>query len=124
MKKLLPLVMAALLLSSCASYHTTHNDLPAGYHEKTLSPIVVLVSYTHQSTDVKPASRYAMKRAAEVTLERGYTYFTILKQRNYLDKSHGFAGSAYVPRAEIKIKFSANKTAKTYDAYKVLATMK
>jgi|WetSurMetagenome_2_1015567.scaffolds.fasta_scaffold1445785_1 hypothetical protein len=125
MQKIFYLLFITLLLTSCSTgYHSS--GMLGGYQEKFLSSDTAMVSFQGNGlTSVEKTYSYAMKRAAEVTLQRGYTYFEVLNYRNYYvpNTSTTTAGTftSEFPNSEIKIKFVRVKTAKAYDANKVFS---
>lgn len=127
MKKLFTLLAAVSLLTSCATgYHTY--GLTGGYKEKMLSSDTMLVTYVGNGfTGSEKTYEYAMKRAAEATLQHGYHYFEVLTHRNFVETKTTYTSAtpygmkAGFPHAEITIKFLNNKSAKSYNADKVFS---
>ncbi len=129
MKKSLLVLLIALFLTGCASGYGKYGFFNSGgYQEKSLSSDSVLVTFTGSSyTSIEKTYAYAMRRAAEITLKHGYSYFLVLSNRSYFKKETTETSTVTLtaawPTSEIKIQFSSHKTAKTYDAKKVLAEL-
>jgi len=66
---------------------------------------------------------FAMKRAAQLALQNGYPYFTVLSSKNY-DKSGEVVAGTIVedveyPISVVRVKFHKQKVANAYTAKKV-----
>lgn len=125
MRILLYSVFSLFLLTACATSYQS-SGLMGGYQEKQISSDVILVSFKGNGlTSIQKTYSYAMKRAAEVTLKNGYSYFEVLDHRNYYEPQTSYTTSGKFttdfPISEVKIKMLKTKTAKAYDANKVFA---
>lgn len=68
-------VGVALLLGACASPYAT-NTLIGGFREQPLGPNTVRLSYSGNGyTDEEQVVSYWLHRAAELTVQHGYSYF-------------------------------------------------
>lgn len=80
--RVLSAVAAALLLASCAAgalYHPATSDRSSGYREVLLEPGRYRVVFTGTtSTPASVVQDYALLRAAELTLNMGYTWFRVV----------------------------------------------
>lgn len=130
MKNIFLLLISSILLTSCATgYHSY--GFSGGYKEKSLSSDTMLITYEGNGfSSSETAYHYAMKRAAEVTLQRGYHYFEVLSHRNFVETKTTYTSvtpygmHANFPNAEITIKFLAAPSPKSYDAKKVFSQVK
>lgn len=81
--KTLRFILPALLLSACASapvYGPALSSTARGYSETQIEQDRYLVSFRSRDRDVKEGRRYALLRAAELTLESGYDTFELVSQ--------------------------------------------
>lgn len=89
--KLLVVFLLSFLLTACAATYHAAEDGPSGYRHAQVSKDVFYVEYTESAkTDWDTLHRFALKRCAEITKERGYHYFDVLskEQRNvYLESA-------------------------------------
>lgn len=71
-----------LVLSGCATrYHA--NGLTGGFSETLLAPDMYRVAFKGNGyTDPERAQDFALLRAAELTIQRGFTCFAVLDERN------------------------------------------
>ncbi len=128
MKKILFCILI-LSLSGCAtSYRQSGTFMLDGYQEKTIAPDTFTVSFKgNLYTNIEKTYAYAMKRAAEITLAHGDSYFEVLNHRNYFAPLHTdtSAGSftTDLPTSEVTIKIMKQKTAKSYNAQKVFSSV-
>lgn len=80
MKKLLVLCVASLITSGCAtgpsSYGPATEQSSLGFKAMQIEEDRFRVSYTGRSSD--EAQDYALLRAAEITLDEGYTHFKVI----------------------------------------------
>ena len=91
-------IVSSLLLMSCATpYQKRGTDSSGGHQFKRLSENTFAVGFSGNGfTQPKRASDFAMLRAAEVTLEHNYRYFSILgeEDRSSTELIHS-GGTAY-----------------------------
>lgn len=88
MKLLISMFVAGLLLTGCASqpdYHQAKNG-GFGYSQSQLSDTQYRIHFKARGDDKAKAMDYAMLRAAEVTLEAGYNWFTVNHQDTLVDQ--------------------------------------
>ena len=88
MKLCIPLLIAGVLLTGCASqpdYREAKNG-GFGYSQSQLSDTQYRIHFKARGDDKAKAMDYAMLRAAEVTLEAGYPWFTVNHQETLIDK--------------------------------------
>lgn len=116
--------MTMLLLAGCATgYHS--ENLLGGYHENVSSDTAVVTFKGNGLITPEKTYQYAMKHAAEVTMQCGYDYFVVLSHRSYLEPvtSYTTAGEFThdFPRSEIKIQFVQHKTENAYDAKQIFS---
>lgn len=127
MKKSLLVLLIVLLLTGCATgYYGDNLFTGDGYKEKSLSSDTMLVTFNGNGfTNANKTYSYAMKRAAQVTLKHGYSYFLVLNNRSFLvphTTSVDFdVQTTNFPTTELTIQFVRSKTDKAYDAKKVFA---
>ena len=80
MKNIVVFMLLLVVTGGCAtSYHPyTHST---GYEEVRLSDTTFGITYVAAlSTSFEQIKAYALRRAAEITLENGYTHFVVTKQ--------------------------------------------
>jgi len=80
-----------LLLSACAvTYHAVEEG-PSGYRDLQIDSNVFYVEYTESArTDWETIHRFALKRCAELTQNRGYKFFDVVSKDEkivYLESS-------------------------------------
>ncbi len=85
---ILPMLM---FLTACAVTYHPAEDGPSGYRDAQVSKDLYYVEYTESAkTDWETLHRFALKRCAEITTQRGYKYFDVIskEQRNvYLESA-------------------------------------
>jgi len=125
-------ILITFLLQGCmGSYPVIHPD---GYYSDQFRPTFLsndtaLISYTKPSDKAEKAKSYsrALRRAAEVTIERGYRYFKVIDQRDFIEINRGpiymfsETKTIQVPMSGIKIKFLENKSSNVFDANKIIS---
>ena len=116
-------LLTTIFLTSCATPYqragTIFGNIPNpggyGYSEKNLPNGNIMVTFSADPyTSLETTYRYAMKRAAVVTINRGYNYFTVVRQTNY--RASGYAMMNGLPTSIVEIHFSKQKTPDAYDA--------
>lgn len=83
MKKLALSVLAGLLVAACATtpaYRAAESANESGYSEQVIEADRYRVQYRLASDDVAEARDLAMLRAAELTMEKGFSTFEIVSQ--------------------------------------------
>lgn len=87
MKKFLVAAPFFILLSACATgYHAA--NFAGGFDEFKLSNDSYIVRFSgNDFTSGDRAYKYAIRRSAELTKEKGYRYFKIMKSSSVVDKS-------------------------------------
>jgi hypothetical protein len=87
MKMLLSLGCMALALAACASsarYHEASGDAGAGYREQMLESNRYRIEYQTNDNRLGRAQDYVLLRAAELTLENGYSTFSVVNRSSDL----------------------------------------
>ena len=73
-------LLLLILLSGCATSYGPATFLSGGYEETEINPGIFRVSFKgNDSTDMQRAADFALLRSAELAIERGYSYITILE---------------------------------------------
>lgn len=87
MKKFWVMPLFCFLLASCATgYHPS--GFSGGYEELKLAKDAYLVGFRGNAyTSSDKAHIYAMRRSAELTLDKGYKFFVIEKSKDKVDTS-------------------------------------
>jgi hypothetical protein len=98
MKEIISLAFV-LILAGCAigrSYHDSDNMWKLGYSDTQLNEKVYRVSYAGYSIPQNECDDFAIMRASEIAMEKGYKYFRILNE-NQSSQSQTFhvPGSTY-----------------------------
>ena len=79
--------LSFLLLISCATPYQS-KSFQGGYSETQLSEKSFIISFKGNGyTDTERTNDFTLLRSAEVTLEHGYKYFTILDSKDYIESS-------------------------------------
>lgn len=124
MKKLLAVAMlsAALLTTACATgYHPAEYG-PLGYSEVRLAPDRWTVTVNANSnTTAKEAEQILMRRAAELTLERGKRYFVLTGHDQWKRRIYYPSGINYAPSNEATVSAVATKEEDAFDAVEIIA---
>lgn len=136
LKIFLLVAVMSLGLTACATGYKQSGFLTGdyGYIDKELSQKQVRITYTgNTGMKTKDSYHYAMRRAAELTKKRGFRYFEVLSNQNFIqdapaDELTGAAGllisaiiDAKIPVTKLTIKLTNNKTEKAYDVNRILA---
>lgn len=87
LKKISALPLIVLLLNSCATgYHA--EGFSGGYNQLRLSEDEYLVGFSGNAyTGMGKVHTFVMRRAAELTKEKGYKYFVVLNRSDQVDQS-------------------------------------
>jgi len=88
MKNLINATLSALVLAACASDPAPRpaaNAYTDGYDERALSANRYIIDYRMEGADYQRAFDLALWRAAEITLQRGYTSFEIVHRDSATD---------------------------------------
>lgn len=83
MKPTLIAAAALLIAGACAStpaYHEARSATATGYSEQVVEKDRYRVQYRASGSDAGKAQDYALLRAAELTLEKGYSTFEIVSR--------------------------------------------
>lgn len=82
------LLTALLLLSACASQnpYRAASGNGFGYQEQQLNDTMYKVSFAARGHDSEAARAFAMRRAAELTAERGYDWFVITDRETLTER--------------------------------------
>ncbi len=80
--KILSLIMIIILLSSCASHSGYRAAVGKGYgyQETKLSDTQYRISFKLRGNNAAKAKDYALLRAADLTLQQGYSWFQVVDQ--------------------------------------------
>ncbi len=116
----------SLALTACATgYH--ENNLFGGYSDKAEGSNVYRVTFTGNGfTDATSTYKKAMRRSAELTLQKNKRYFEVLNHRNYVNSSSNtYSGGVRIstgqPVSEVKFRIIDENSPTAYDARKVIA---
>jgi hypothetical protein len=87
--KILTLIMSIILLSSCASQsaYRAASGNGYGYQEVKLSDTQYRISFKLRGSNVAKAKDLALVRAADLTLQHGYTWFQVIDKEMTREKS-------------------------------------
>lgn len=81
MLRILSIVFWGLVVTACAStgpsYEKANSERGYGYHESQLADNRYRVTFTARSNNDDAARDYALLRAAELTLQKGYDWFEV-----------------------------------------------
>jgi hypothetical protein len=84
-------ILVSLFLTACAATYHAAEEGPSGYRDAQVSKDVYYVEYTESAKmEWETLHRFALKRCAEITTQKGYKYFDVLskEQRNvYLESA-------------------------------------
>ncbi len=98
--KILSLITIIILLSSCASQspyrQATRNGY--GFQETKLSDTQYNIRFKLRGDNVAKAKDLALLRAAELTLEHGYSWFQVLDKESVVEKNNDSNFQAGVSR--------------------------
>jgi len=127
MKSSITFLLLALLCASCATSYDSSSLLTGGYSETKLAPDVVRVVFRgNSSTSKERAQNLALMRAADLSLQAGFPYFTVLEETN--DKRQDSSGGITIsmPKNEILVQFLKEKPvgALAFDAAFLIRTLK
>lgn len=92
--------LAALaLLGSCSTIYEKEGFFNNGYSDSRVAQDIFLVTFrANERTNPEKVRKYALRRAAEVCLEHGFNYFTVLEQTDSNTKKN-----LYYPSLRFKI---------------------
>jgi len=80
--KLIFLVFLSLVLGACAVIYKAAEDGVAGYRDYQIDKTSYYVEYTEAArVSWEQIHRFALKRSAEITKERGYSYFDVISKK-------------------------------------------
>lgn len=88
---IISVTLLSLLLTACETPYGENNFWrDGGYEEQRLSDdTYVIRTVANRFTDMFRAQQYNLRRAAELTVQNGYTYFEIIDEnRDYVTKQH------------------------------------
>lgn len=87
MKKIIAIIPICILLFACSTgYHATM--LNGGYEDFKLTNDTYIVKFRGNGfTSQDQSFKYALRRAAELTKEKGYRYFTITGSSSNINRS-------------------------------------
>lgn len=82
-KKLILLGLINCFLASCSTSYHQRGFLGNGYSDYRMNQDRFSVTFRgNEYTDVEDVRRFAIMRAAELTLQNGFYYFTIVSERD------------------------------------------
>jgi len=91
------LLVLALVLGGCATSYQKHG-LTGGYSEIQLAENVFEVNFSGNGyTGAQTVKQFTLYRSAELTLERGYKYFSIMGRDNFTKYGSGRIGDNVYP---------------------------
>lgn len=119
-------IFFTVLLFGCATTYQP-NGLSGGFSETQLDTNVFVVSFKGNGyTDEEKASDFALLRSAEIAINNGFKYFTIVDSKNYSKESSyttpiqsttsvnsNTYGSAYVYGNKANLNLNTNGTVNT-----------
>lgn len=74
-------IAAALLFAGCATTYSKESLFTNGYTSKRIGPDTFVITFrANEFTPPEKAREYALRRAAEVTLENGFRSYLILEE--------------------------------------------
>lgn len=100
-----------LLTAGCATKYQSENFFGFGFSEIKTSQDSFIVNFKgNASSHSANVLQYALRRASEVTLENGFTYFTIISKMNQsrIGGSNGSISTA--PGISVQIQCTKEKT--------------
>lgn len=99
--KILPTILLTLILQGCATTYSSQG-FAGGYSETRLDTNVFQVSFNGNGfTSMQKARDYTLLRSAEITLENGYKYFTVVDasadtRTSYINQPNTYQTTAHV----------------------------
>ena len=86
-----------LILTGCATGYQQNSWLPGGgFSETQLSPTRVRVSFTGNTrTSIERAEDFTFLRCAELTIEKGYSHFLVIDDRQTVERSTSTTADPY-----------------------------
>lgn len=100
-KKTLLLLIATLLIDGCSTKYQQKGWWDDGYSEIITNPDSFIVNFSANSaTSHEKVLQYALLRASELTLERGYKYFAVTRSQDrtssyeYTETRHNQSGTS------------------------------
>ena len=114
--------------TGCASsYEPSSLLLPGGYSETKLGPDVVRIVFRgNSSTRPERAQDLALLRAADLSLQSGYPYFSVLEENSETRRSTSNDITTQMPKTGILVQFLKEKSTGqlTYDAAFLFRSLK
>lgn len=84
MKKWIAVICLMVILPSCATKYQEYSKWSGGFKETRVSQNKYRVYfYANDYTEMERAKDYALRRAAELTLQHGHDYFTVQRDESY-----------------------------------------
>lgn len=89
----IPAILPLVALTSCATTYQREGIFTNGYSDAKMAPDTFSVTFrANEQTPPEKVLRYALKRAAELTLRNSYRYFEVVEEidakRNTKNKGH------------------------------------
>jgi hypothetical protein len=92
-------LLTLTLLGSCSTIYEKEGIFNNGYSDSRVAQDVFLVTFrANERTNPEKVRKYALRRAAEVCLEHGFSYFAVLEQIDSSTKKN-----LYYPSLRFKI---------------------
>jgi hypothetical protein len=115
-----------LALSGCATSYQPYNIVTGGLTETKLGPdLVRIVFHGNSSTSKERAQDFALLRAADLSLQAGFPYFTIQNEKSDVVRDSS-GGLPVMPTDEILVQFTKDKVSGvlTYDSEFLVHTLR
>lgn len=121
-------LIGIFLCSGCATSYESSGLLSGGYSETKLAPDVVrVVFHGNTSTSKERVQNLALLRAADLSLQAGFPYFTVVQETYAEQKPSEYDPSGMsTPKTQILVKFLKEKSADglTYDSAFLIQSLK
>jgi hypothetical protein len=121
------IILGVLLCSGCATSYESSSLVSSGYSETRLAPDVVrVVFHGNSSTKQERAQDLALMRAADLSLQAGYPYFSVLSETAENQQASVEGLTLSTPKIQILVQFLKEKPSGTlaYDAAFIIRAMK
>jgi hypothetical protein len=119
MRATVPVILFGLLLASgCGTIHSIatgtayqpYSVVTGGYSETLLAPDVARIVFRgNSSTSKERAQDLALLRAADLSRQAGFKYFTVLREQTDIAQV-GENPAIFAPKSEIQVQFLNEKT--------------
>lgn len=108
----------ALFLIACGTSYQSKNMFGFGYSDFRTSPDSFTVTFKGKGdADAGMVLQYALRRAAEITIENGFTYFQVVSTKDHFQTvssgnwnyGSGYASTSTLPSVNVMIKCFSEK---------------